>query len=237
MRRREFLKSAAGAGLALNLPGRADAGMQNIKCVIVGDQAVGKTAAGITFTTNAFPGEYLPTVNDNYAMNLMHDVGPVNLSIWDTPGSEVYDRLRPLNYPDARVIMVAFSVVSQSSFESVETRWLPEVNHHAFSIPKILIGTKMDLRDDDMISHVPKVSREEAEEYAQRRGFGAYRECSALENDGLREAFHAAISLAAGRDPDAGDTSSIRQRMERPIDPSVLRDRPRTMTRPRGGGG
>ena len=52
----------------------------NVKCVIVGDGAVGKTSLLWTYSLNKFPEEYEPTVFDNYSCAVTVDVRELRVS-------------------------------------------------------------------------------------------------------------------------------------------------------------
>ncbi|CAG2123091.1 unnamed protein product, partial [Medioppia subpectinata] len=158
-----------------------------------------KTCLLISFTTDSFPGEYVPTVFDNYSSLVTCDGQAVSLGLWDTAGQEDYDRLRPLSYPQTDVFLVCFSVVSPSSLENVTVKWVPEIRHHCADVPIVLIGTKSDLREDrETIASLAScgqsvVRREQALKTAHKIKAVKYMECSALTQRGLKHVFEEAV--------------------------------------------
>ncbi|KAK8483175.1 hypothetical protein V6N13_058943 [Hibiscus sabdariffa] len=182
-----------------------------IKCVTVGDGAVGKTCLLISYTSNTFPTDYVPTVFDNFSANVVVDGSTVNIGLWDTAGQEDYNRLRPLSYRGADVFILAFSLISKASYENVAKKWIPELKHYAPGIPIVLVGTKLgmmilsplilgsDLRDDEQFLHdhpnaIP-ISTAQGDELKKQIGSSAYIECSSKTQQNVKAVFDAAIKV------------------------------------------
>ena len=125
----------------------------------------------------------------------------INLSLWDTAGCEDYDR-RPLCYPQTDVFLVCFSVVCPNSFDRIQEKWYPEISHHCPGVPIVLVGNKIDLRDDPNTiatlreRRISPVTREQGLEMAKRIKAVKYVECSALTGENLKDVFHTAAEVA-----------------------------------------
>ena len=176
--------------------------MESVKCVIVGDGAVGKTSMLISYTTDRFPTEYVPTIFDNYQANIMVDGRPISLGLWDTAGQEDYDRLRPLSYPNTDVFLICYSIIDKNSLNNVESKWKPELHKFCPDIPYILVGTKTDIRFNDTrlqklaSKNIFPLTYEEAEEVSDKIGASILIECSAKTQKTLKTVFDEAIKLA-----------------------------------------
>lgn len=154
----------------------------------------------ISYTTNTFPEEYIPTVFDNYSANVVVDRRHITLGLWDTAGQEDYDRLRPLSYPQTDIFIVCFALDAYSSFENVRNKWVPEIHHHAPGVPFILVGTKVDLRHEAAKNgsegkFISKLQGEGLKE--ELRGL-KYLECSARTQEGVKNVFDEVIRCVIG---------------------------------------
>ncbi|KAJ1078120.1 hypothetical protein K5549_011447 [Capra hircus] len=68
-----------------------------LKCVVVGDGAVGKTCLLMSYANDAFPEEYVPTVFDHYAVSVTVGGKQYLLGLYDTAGQ--VSVLAPANTP------------------------------------------------------------------------------------------------------------------------------------------
>uniref|UniRef100_A0A674HNE6 Ras homolog family member D n=1 Tax=Taeniopygia guttata TaxID=59729 RepID=A0A674HNE6_TAEGU len=132
-----------------------------VKAVIVGDGGCGKTSLLVAFAKGDFPKVYVPTVFEKYTASLQVSGKPVKIHLWDTAGQEDYDRLRPLSYSDANVVLMCFDVTDSNSLDNILTKWYPEVNHFCKGVPVLLVGCKTDLRQDQEVLQKLKDGRME----------------------------------------------------------------------------
>ncbi|XP_075470981.1 rho-related GTP-binding protein RhoJ isoform X1 [Ascaphus truei] len=193
---------------------RGETGSNNVKkmlkCVVVGDGAVGKTCLLMSYANDAFPEEYVPTVFDHYAVTVtvagkqhllgLYDTAGQNVSmIYFTVFQEDYDQLRPLSYPNTDVFLICFSVVNPASYHNVQEEWVSELKACMPRVPYVLIGTQIDLRDDPKtlvrLLHMKEkpLTHEQGMKLAKTIGAQCYLECSALTQKGLKNVFDEAI--------------------------------------------
>ncbi|KHJ34678.1 putative gtp-binding protein rho2 [Erysiphe necator] len=170
------------------------------KLVIIGDGACGKTSLLSVFTLGYFPT--VPTVFENYVTDCRVDGKNVQLALWDTAGQEDYERLRPLAYSKAHVILIGFSIDMPDSLENVKNKWVEEALDRCPNVPIILVGLKKDLREDPIaIEEMRKrsqnfISTREAADVSKSIGARKFLECSSLTGEGVDDVFEAATRAA-----------------------------------------
>ena len=164
----------------------------NIKLVIVGDGAVGKTSLLTVLKGEPFPERYVPTIFDNYTQTVKYQNKDYQLHIWDTPGQDEFDRLRPLSYQDAKCILLCFALDKRSSFINLAERWVMEINYYCKEVKIILVGCKLDLRTESRDS----VTDAEAQQFCKEHKFVSYISTSAKTGQGVDQIFPQVIDCS-----------------------------------------
>ena len=175
---------------------------EKIKCLAIGDVGIGKTCLLVSYTTNAFPGEYIPTTFDNYSSDVMIDDKQIELILSDfdpmiQPTQS--ERMRPSPYIQD-IFLICFSIDSKSSYQNVTEKWLPQIKHHVQDPIFLLIGTKMDLRnsnDKQILENL--ISRSDGEKLAKELGATLYMECSAKTQNGLKNVFDETVRVVLNK--------------------------------------
>ena len=175
---------------------------KKIKVTLIGDENTGKSnlIQSYCMLQQSFIG--MPsepdTILDCYSVKLTMTAKaqtPMNVEYCDASGSSKFDRLRKgMTYPTTDLFLLCFSTTSRSSFQSITSKWMPEIASYA-STPVILIGTKVDLRSNGNIinNENNEVSKEEGEQLAMSINALQYIECSAITQIGVKTVFDSAL--------------------------------------------
>ena len=173
----------------------------SIKVTCIGDGSVGKTCMIMSYVFKEFPPEYIPLVFDqnDYGQDIriLSDSYEFELN-WQDTGHGEFERLHIMNqYPGTDILLICFSIISQSSMERVKEKWIKHREMYMKDVPFILIGTKIDLRyDEDVILKVGHIiTQQQGQELAAEIGADQYMECSAYTLQGLNEMMQAICQL------------------------------------------
>ena len=197
---------------------------RKLKFVVLGDGAAGKTYAIMKYLRGHTDGiPYSATVYSNYTSDIRVDGYHCQITWEDTTGQEDFDRLRTIAYPDCHVALLIFAIDNPDSFANIKAKWATEIYQYHRDIPKIVVGCKIDLRNDQpTVERLAKnsqrpISREQGEQLARTltqdvKAAGVqgtakskvkYMECSAFTGEGIKDLFEEAARLGLSyTDPD-----------------------------------
>ncbi|MFW9942027.1 MAG: Rab family GTPase [Candidatus Thorarchaeota archaeon] len=159
------------------------------KIIVIGDPAVGKTSLLTNFCGDKFQYEYIPTVGVNITkekITVKNDMGRdtnVSLMIWDVAGQPQFYMLHRPYFNGADGMMLVYDVTRSSSFSNVNNWYSTAVKYGLSGIPRILIGNKIDLKDEK------KIILPMAEHLSQKLN-APFFETSALTGENVSEIFH-----------------------------------------------
>ena len=159
-------------------------GITRKQLILVGDSGCGKSALALRLTHALFAESYIPTTFESRTTDIITESGNTKLILQDTSGSKDCQALRKLAYEGCCGVLLCFDLTNKSSYESIETRWVPEINSMAPGVPVFLAGCKKDSVQTDRITSEQKI-----EELVQRIGATGYLECSAFTDENVEKIF------------------------------------------------
>jgi len=175
-----------------------------IKCAIIGDGTVGKTTFVNKICNNIYINEYIPTIVDNYEKIVSDkNKNKVKIMFLDFAGQDEYKVLRDYYYDEKiDVFLVMFAINNIISFNNIKSKWLNELetNNKVSDKPIMLIGTKLDVRNDNAFYRKPELSS--CVKYDMAKNFAdkfdiSYCECSSLTDQGLDTVINEIINISS----------------------------------------
>ncbi|KAK7393539.1 hypothetical protein VNO78_22097 [Psophocarpus tetragonolobus] len=125
-------------------------GRREVRIAVVGDGGSGKTTLIAAMVSESFPMSVPPVLPPT---RLPHNLFPdsVPLTLIDTPSSLAKQGTRNEELKRADAVVLSYACNEPVSFERVSTYWLPELQKLEVKAPVIVVGCKLDLRDENQL--------------------------------------------------------------------------------------
>lgn len=187
-------------------------GKADVKLIIVGDTASGKSKLVERFLLDNFEQRQLST----YALTMYRHTAqvagkPVKVDIWDTAGQEQYNNLHPSYYFMANCCILVFDVTRKTTYDNLK-KWFAEIKQHCPNIPTVLVANKIDAK--------PEVTTKKFQ-FAEKHGLSFYF-ASAADGTNVVRIFEDCLALAT-RNKDNPEDSYLKDVMEVLDDDEIFR--------------
>ena len=195
-----------------------------IKLLMIGDSAVGKTSLLLRYANDTFSSTFITTIGIDFKIKTVDlDGRRVKLQIWDTAGQEQFRTITRSYFRGAQGIVLVYDITDRRTFNSVRS-WMAQITDHADqqvarrrrSLPftpstrsraqvnKVLVGNKSDNQSARQVS--TQEGQALAAEYDVR-----FIEASAKADVNVTEAFQAIAQQVIDRIPRGMSRPASRQ--------------------------
>ena len=162
----------------------------SFKIIIIGDSGVGKSCLAVKATKDKFDSIYSPTIGFEF-MTFFIKIEDlyIKLQIWDTCGQEIYRSLISSFYRNSSLAILVYAINDENSFIHLDS-WINEIKNHGNpDINIFLIGNKVDLEEQRL------VSKDMAKEFLEYNKANLFLETSAKTGFNAQNVFIEAAKL------------------------------------------
>ncbi|MFX1584535.1 MAG: GTP-binding protein [Promethearchaeota archaeon] len=167
-------------------------GKYKFKCIFIGDHEVGKTSIIRQFVEKKFSQDYRSTIGiDILSYSIEFYGNDIIFNIWDLGAQEFFKRFRKTYYSGTQAGFIIFDITNRDSFLHVKG-WYNEIKDTLkdMQIPIVIIGNKIDLTNQRVISYEDGVKLTSELASGQYEGGISFIETSALTGESIEDAFN-----------------------------------------------